>query len=57
MPDVEQHELGGALDQWRHAVKSVAASAALQVLLAEQHLLAAVGRCAGCEIAWQLRVV
>lgn len=44
MPEVEQHELGGALDQWRDAVKSVAAAAALQVGVAEQHLLAAVGR-------------
>lgn len=47
MPEVEQHELGGALDQWRDAVKSVAAAAALQVGVAEQHLLAAVGRWVG----------
>ncbi|KAL4425738.1 hypothetical protein ABPG75_009754 [Micractinium tetrahymenae] len=44
LPEIEQHELGGALDQWRDAVKSVAAAAALQVGVAEQHLLAAVGR-------------
>ena len=42
--DVEQHDLSGSLDQWRSAVQGAAASAALQVKIAEEQLVAAVGR-------------
>jgi len=44
LPDVEQQELAGALEQWRSAVQGVAASGALQIRLAEQQLVVAVGR-------------
>jgi hypothetical protein len=43
-PDAEQHELAGSLEQWRRAVQSSAASAALRVKAAEHQLVAAVGR-------------
>jgi hypothetical protein len=44
-PEAEQQELAGALERWRGGVQGAAASAALQVKVAEQQLVLAVGRC------------
>lgn len=46
LPEEEQQGLATSLDNWRGAVQSAVAAAALQLRVAEQQAVAAVGRCA-----------
>lgn len=45
LPEEEHQGLAASLDNWRGAMQSVAAAAALQLRVAEQGAVVAVGRC------------
>lgn len=55
LPEEEQQGLATSLDNWRGAVQSAVATAALQLRVAEQQAVAAVGRCAGWPWARESR--